>query len=243
MSVLAGLLSAVGALGPAAAMAVESVFPPIPSEVVLPLAASLVASGALSFLVAVLAATAGSVLGAWVLYAMGRFGGRPALLRLGPLRRIDEARLARAEAWFARRGDWLVVVGRLVPGLRAVVSIPAGTARMPLWRFTLLTAIGSLIWIQVRGLVGDYPGVAHLDADRVDVQDRIDRVDRPVLPGGDLLGDHVGDSGDRRRRHLGAVDLGQVGGDVPGGDAPRTGSRSCPRRCPVAGCAWARSPG
>ena len=135
MSLLAGLLSAVesvvgvaGGLGLAAAMAVESVFPPIPSEVVLPLAASLVASGALSFLVAVLAATAGSVLGAWVLYAMGRFGGRPALLRLGPLRRIDEARLARAEAWFARRGDWLVVVGRLVPGLRAVVSIPAGTA-------------------------------------------------------------------------------------------------------------------
>jgi membrane protein DedA with SNARE-associated domain len=153
MSLLAGLLSAVesvvgaaGGLGLGAAMAVESVFPPIPSEVVLPLAGSLVASGALSFLVAVLAATAGSVLGASLLYALGRFGGRPALLRLGPLLRIDEARLARAEAWFGRRGDWLVVGGRLVPGLRAVVSIPAGTARMPLWRFTLLTAIGSLIW-------------------------------------------------------------------------------------------------
>jgi membrane protein DedA with SNARE-associated domain len=159
MSLLAGVLSAVesvvgaaGGLGLAGVMAVESVFPPIPSEVVLPLAGSLVASGALSFLVAVLAATAGSVLGACLLYAMGRFGGRPALLRLGPLLRIDEARLARAEAWFARRGDWLVVVGRLVPGLRAVVSIPAGTARMPLWRFALLTAIGSLIWNA--GLIG-----------------------------------------------------------------------------------------
>ena len=111
MSVLAGLLSAVesvvgvaGGLGLAAAMAVESVFPPIPSEVVLPLAGSLVASGALSFLVAVLA-TAGSVLGAWVLYAMGRFGGRPALLRRGPLLRIDEARLARAEAWVRPPGE------------------------------------------------------------------------------------------------------------------------------------------
>jgi membrane protein DedA with SNARE-associated domain len=159
MSLLAGLVSAVesvvGAadgLGLTAVMAVESVFPPIPSEVVLPLAGSLVASGSLSFLVAVLAATAGSVLGAWALYALGRFGGRPALLRLGPLLRIDEARLARAEAWFARRGDWLVVVGRLVPGLRAVVSIPAGTARMPIWRFTLLTAIGSLVWNA--GLIG-----------------------------------------------------------------------------------------
>jgi membrane protein DedA with SNARE-associated domain len=159
MSLLAGLLSAVesvvaaaGGLGLTAAMAVESVFPPIPSEVLLPLAGSLVAGGSLSFLVAVLAATLGSVLGAQALYALGRFGGRPALLRLGPLLRVDEARLARAEAWFARRGDWLVVVGRLVPGLRAVVSIPAGTARMPIWRFTLLTALGSLVWNA--GLIG-----------------------------------------------------------------------------------------
>ena len=112
-------------------MAVESVFPPIPSEVVLPLAGSQVAAGQLSFLVAVLAATAGSVLGAWALYALGRFGGRPALLRLLPLLRIDEQRLARAEAWFARHGDWLVLLGRLVPGLRALVSVPAGMGRMP----------------------------------------------------------------------------------------------------------------
>jgi membrane protein DedA with SNARE-associated domain len=159
MSLLAGLLSAVesvvgagGGLGLVAVMAVESVFPPIPSEVVLPLAGSLVAGGTMSFLVAVLAATAGSVLGAWVLYALGRFGGRPALLRLGPLLRIDEARLSRAEAWFDRHGDLLVVVGRLLPGLRAVVSLPAGTARMPLWRFTALTALGSLIWNA--GLIG-----------------------------------------------------------------------------------------
>ena len=159
MSLVAGALSAVesvvdaaGGLGLAAAMTVESVFPPIPSEVVLPLAGSLVASGALSFLVAVLAATAGSVLGASALYALGRFGGRPALQRVGPVLRLDAARLARAEVWFARRGDWLVVLGRLVPGLRAVVSIPAGTARMPFWRFALLTAIGSLVWNA--GLIG-----------------------------------------------------------------------------------------
>jgi membrane protein DedA with SNARE-associated domain len=159
VSLLTGVLSAVetavdaaGGLGLAAAMALESVFPPIPSEVVLPLAGSLVAGGALSFLVAVLASTAGSVAGAAALYGLGRFGGRPALLHLGPLLRLDESRITRAEAWFARRGDWLVVVGRLVPGLRAVVSIPAGTARMPLWRFTVLTAIGSLVWNA--GLIG-----------------------------------------------------------------------------------------
>lgn len=135
-----------GWLGLAAAMAVETVFPPIPSELVLPLAGSQLAGGTLSFFVAVLAATAGSVLGAWALYALGRLRGRRALLRLGPLLHVDEARLARMDSWFARRGDWLVFLGRLVPGVRAVVSVPAGTARMPLWRFLVLTAIGSMVW-------------------------------------------------------------------------------------------------
>jgi membrane protein DedA with SNARE-associated domain len=135
-----------GGLGLAAVMAVESVVPPIPSEIVLPLAGSQLAGGDVAFLVAVLAATAGSVVGAWALYAVGRFGGRPLLLRLQPLLRIDEVRLARAEAYFARRGDWLVLAGRLVPGVRALVSVPAGMARMPLGRFTALTAAGSFAW-------------------------------------------------------------------------------------------------
>jgi membrane protein DedA with SNARE-associated domain len=153
VSVLGGIVAGVesltdgaGWLGLTAAMAVEGVFPPIPSEVVLPLAGAEVASGTLSFLVAVLAATAGSVLGAWALYALGRSGGRPAVLRFGPLLRLDAARLARADVWFARRGDLLVLLGRLVPGVRALVSVPAGMARMPFWRFTLLTAAGSLVW-------------------------------------------------------------------------------------------------
>jgi membrane protein DedA with SNARE-associated domain len=153
MSVVGGVLdvaqavgSWAGGLGLAAVMAVESVVPPIPSEIVLPLAGSQLAGGDVAFLVAVLAATAGSVVGAWVLYAVGRFGGRPLLLRLQPLLRIDEARLARAEAYFARRGDWLVLAGRLVPGVRALVSVPAGMARMPLGRFTALTAAGSFTW-------------------------------------------------------------------------------------------------
>jgi membrane protein DedA with SNARE-associated domain len=153
MSVIGGVLdvaqgvgSWAGGLGLAAVMAVESVLPPIPSEIVLPLAGSQLDGGYVAFLIAVLAATGGSVIGAWALYAVGRFGGRPLLLRLHPLLRIDEARLARAEAYFARRGDWLVLVGRLVPGVRALVSVPAGMARMPLGRFTALTAAGSFTW-------------------------------------------------------------------------------------------------
>jgi membrane protein DedA with SNARE-associated domain len=159
VTILAGVVSAVESLedaahglGLAGVMALESVVPPIPSEVVLPFAGSLVAGGQLSFLVVLLAATTGSVIGAWALYALGRFGGRPGLRRLGPVLHLDETRLARMEAWFARRGDWVVLVGRLVPGLRAVVSVPAGMGRMPLGRFLLLTAVGSMVWNA--GLIG-----------------------------------------------------------------------------------------
>lgn len=140
------LVDSAHGLGLAGVMALESVVPPVPSELVLPMAGSLVSVGQLSFLVALLASTAGSVIGARALYCLGRFGGRPTLLRLGPLLHLDETRLSRMEGWFARRGDWLVLVGRLVPGLRAVVSVPAGMAQMPLWRFLTLTAIGSLVW-------------------------------------------------------------------------------------------------
>src|SRR4051794_787604 len=111
-------------------MVVESLVPLIPSEVVLPLAGALVAGGQLSFLVALLAATVGSVIGAWALYTLGRFGGRPTLIRLGPMLHLDETRLARMEAWFARRGDWLVVGGRLGPGLRAGGALPPGGGRV-----------------------------------------------------------------------------------------------------------------
>src|SRR4051794_7474516 len=98
-------------------MVVESLVPPIPSEVVLPLAGALAAGGPLSSPRALLAASVGSVIGAWALSPLGRFGGRPALTRLGLLPHLDQTRLAGMEAWFARRGDWLVLAGRLVPGL------------------------------------------------------------------------------------------------------------------------------
>src|SRR4051794_41356629 len=123
-----------GGLGLVAVMAVESVLPPIPSEIVLPLAGSQLAGGNVAFLIAALAATVGSVIGAWALYAVGRFGGRPLLLRLQPLLRIDEVRLARAEAYFSRRGDWLVLVGRLVAGVPAVVAVPGRMGRIAVGR-------------------------------------------------------------------------------------------------------------
>lgn len=125
---------------------VENLFPPIPSEAILPLAGYFVGRGALGFVPVLLVATLGATLGALVLYAVGRWGGRPLLERWGRVVRLDAARLDRADAWFDRHGAWVVLLGRLVPGVRSLVSIPAGASEMPLGRFVVLTAVGSALW-------------------------------------------------------------------------------------------------
>lgn len=128
------------------AMLAENLFPPIPSELVLPLAGFEVHDGDLVFVWAVLAATAGSLAGALILYAVGLYGGRPAVYRYRRILRVSEADLDRADAWFDRWGTWVVLGARVVPIARSLVSIPAGMTQMPLVRFVILTALGSLVW-------------------------------------------------------------------------------------------------
>ena len=98
------------------------------------------------FWAALLASTFGSVAGALILYSLGRYGGRKLVLRYGRFLRVDEDSLDRADTWFRRYGDWVVLFARVVPFARSVVSIPAGTMEMPVFRFVALTAIGSLAW-------------------------------------------------------------------------------------------------
>ena len=124
----------------------ENVFPPIPSEVILPLAGFLVFEGRMTFPEAMVAATVGSVSGAVILYALGRSGGRPLLLRHGQVLRLDDRRLDRADAWFDRHGPKVVFLGRMLPGVRSVVSVPAGLSEMPVPVFVVLTALGSALW-------------------------------------------------------------------------------------------------
>lgn len=149
MPLLEELLDAISA-GGAAVLALlllaETVFPPIPSEAVLPLAGYAVHAGRLGLLTALAAATAGSVAGACVLYVAGRFGGRPLLYRYRWLLRLDAAALDRADAWFDRHGPPLVFWARMVPLARSAVSVPAGLSEMAPGRFVLLTAAGSLMW-------------------------------------------------------------------------------------------------
>jgi membrane protein DedA with SNARE-associated domain len=123
------------------------VFPPIPSEIVLPLAGFAAGRGEFSVLSAIAWTTGGSVVGAVALYLVGMLAPehrvRQALARI-PMVHVEDVR--RAEVWFDRHGRWAVLLGRMVPGIRSLVSLPAGARRMRWWEFGLLTALGSLIW-------------------------------------------------------------------------------------------------
>lgn len=131
-------------------VAVEVIIPPLPSEVVLPLAGALASTGALSLPLVILAATIGSVIGASTLYALARWGRQAVVLRLvhryGALLSVSEQDLDAADRYFRKRGHLAVLVGRVIPLVRSLVSLPAGHARMPIAPFLLLTAIGSLAW-------------------------------------------------------------------------------------------------
>ncbi|MBA2529988.1 MAG: DedA family protein [Euzebyales bacterium] len=146
MSWVTDLATRAGGLGLAAVMLIENLFPPIPSEAVLPFAGFLVGRGDLGLVPAMLGSTLGSAAGALVLYAIGRFGGRVVLLRHGHLFRLSERDLDRADEWFDRHGGKVVFFARMVPLVRSVVSVPAGTSQMPVGRFLVLTAAGSGVW-------------------------------------------------------------------------------------------------
>lgn len=147
------VVDALGYLGVALLIALENVFPPIPSEVVLGLAGYTAAQGDATVIGMIIAATIGSVVGAWVLYgfaaAVGPLRLRAIVIRYGGWIGFSEPDLDRAEAWFDRRSRIAVLVCRCIPLIRSLISIPAGFRRMPLGVFTIFTLIGSLVWNSV----------------------------------------------------------------------------------------------
>ena len=141
------MMRTVGAPGVGVATALETVFPPVPSEAVLPLAGYTASLGHYGVVSAVVWATAGSVLGALVLYALGAVWGMERVCATADRVPLMHARdVERAVAWFQRHGRSAVFLGRLVPGVRSLISIPAGIDRMPLPQFVGFTAAGSLLW-------------------------------------------------------------------------------------------------
>ncbi|OBB73440.1 hypothetical protein A5759_15545 [Mycobacterium sp. 852014-52144_SCH5372336] len=141
------LMDRLGGVGAGAVIAVENVFPPLPSEIILPLAGLSAAQGEMSLWEAIAGTTAGSVVGAVVLYLVGARLGRDRVHRLVerlPFFSADD--LAKSEAWFRRHGSVAVLFGRMIPVVRSLVSVPAGIYCMPFVRFVALTAAGSAVW-------------------------------------------------------------------------------------------------
>ncbi|MFZ9230099.1 MAG: DedA family protein [Prochlorococcaceae cyanobacterium] len=145
-----------------AVMLLENVIPPIPSEVVMPLGGFLVQQGKLELIPTVLAGLIGTVLGAWFWYGIGRLVNEEQLERWlnrhGRWLGISADDLARSRRWFNRHGAALVFWGRVVPGVRTLISVPAGIELMPQRSFLAWTTAGSLLWVMVLTLTGQALG-------------------------------------------------------------------------------------
>lgn len=174
------VIEQLGPLGVALLMFVENVFPPIPSELVMPLAGYLAAQkGGGQIMLSVLAGSAGSLLGALLWYYAGRALTLERVKRLaarhGRWLTVSPEDVQRAERWYERHGAKSVLIGRLIPAIRTLVSIPAGIVCMPLGRFLLLSAIGTVLWTGLLAAAG------------YALQDRYVTVERYLSPVGNAV--------------------------------------------------------
>ncbi|SDG13749.1 DedA family protein [Pelagibacterium luteolum] len=134
-------------------MVAENVFPPIPSELIMPFAGFAAANGQLNGLGVLLAGSAGSLFGTMLWYFAARLLGlkrfHALCNKLGRVATITERDIDMAVDWFARYGVWAVLIGRLIPAIRTLISVPAGLAAMPFWKFLGISAIGTLAWTAI----------------------------------------------------------------------------------------------
>ena len=150
LGIITQVYGAIGWPGVVFLMAIESAAIPFPSELIMPLAGWLLiqAKGGSVWwvLLAGFYGGVGNLLGSWVAYWISMKGGRPLLLKYGKYVLMSKDEVDKAEIWFNKYGEWAVFIGRLLPVVRTFISIPAGLARMNLWRFSLYTFAGSFIW-------------------------------------------------------------------------------------------------
>ncbi|MBF4461785.1 MULTISPECIES: DedA family protein [unclassified Rathayibacter] len=147
VGVAARVIAALGEVGVGLMTLIETVFPPIPSELVLPLAGFLAQQGRMNLALVVVTATLGAYLGGLVLYWLGlRIGTERSIRLLAKLPLVDREDFEKAVGWFRRHGTWAVLFGRLIPGVRSLISLPAGAERMNLLLFSALTILGSGVW-------------------------------------------------------------------------------------------------
>ena len=157
-----GIMAKFGYLGIIFAMFAENVFPPIPSELIMPAAGFAAARGDLNILLVIVAGTFGSVVGAMPLYYLGTLFNKERLMaftkKYGKYVFVRPEDVLSSDAWFDKHGKKAVFFGRMVPGIRSLISIPAGMNKMPLTVFLVLTTLGASIWTTILTLAGFYLG-------------------------------------------------------------------------------------
>jgi membrane protein DedA with SNARE-associated domain len=139
-------------------MVAESACIPIPSEATMLFAGFNVSNGEYPLLAVVAVGTAANVVGSWIAYAVGYYGRVDILEKHGRKLHIKPSHLQWADRWFERYGSWTVFLTRMLPIIRTFISLPAGVARMPFWRFTALTALGCIPWIFMLAFIGKQAG-------------------------------------------------------------------------------------
>ncbi|WP_122901607.1 DedA family protein [Acinetobacter sp. B51(2017)] len=157
-----GIMERLGYLGIALLMFLDNVFPPIPSEIIMPSAGYSASQGSLTLIGVILAGSLGSMLAAALLYWIGYQFSHAAIFRFvdryGKYLFIKSDDVKKSLAWFEQYGHRIVFFGRMVPAVRSLISVPAGMSRMPFWKFMLFSSLGTIIWTTFLACVGFYFG-------------------------------------------------------------------------------------
>jgi membrane protein DedA with SNARE-associated domain len=152
------VIETTGVLGIALLMFLENVFPPIPSELIMSLAGYRAAQGDANIVLVIIAGSIGSLAGAYFWYVIGRWIGEEGLKRLadrfGRIMTVTRADIDKADDWFDTHGHKAVLVGRMIPTIRTLISVPAGLSEMPMRRFLIYSAIGTVGWTSLLALLG-----------------------------------------------------------------------------------------
>ncbi len=146
-------INSLGYVGIALLMALENLVPPIPSELIMPLAGFTVTQGDMNFIFVIIAGTIGSVLGATPWYFLGKYWGLKRTKQIaehyGKWLTLSGEDVDKAKVWFERRGYIATAIGRLVPGIRTYISLPAGISKMSFFPFLVYSAIGTIFWVSL----------------------------------------------------------------------------------------------
>ena len=153
---ITNFINATGYLSVFLLMTAESMIFPIPSEAIMPFAGFLIASGDFTFLGVIFFSTLGSLTGSLLSYYIGQYGGRPLIAKWGKYFLLNEDDLIKTENFFKHQGELTIFISRFIPIVRHLISLPAGLAKMNLWKFCLYTVIGAGLWNSFLAAVGFY---------------------------------------------------------------------------------------